>query len=59
MLAVGSNEVDTLAEFYRGMWNLGGPGVTVPLRVMRDSRVIELSVPSIDRMRWLRLNQTY
>ena len=43
----------------RGMWRLGEPGVKVPLRILRDGRVIELGVPSIDRMRWLRLNQTY
>ena len=33
--------------------------MTVPLRVLRENRVLELTVPSIDRMRWLRLNQTY
>lgn len=59
VLAVGGTEVGTLAEFYRGIWELGGPGVTVPLRVLRQDQVIELSVPSVDRMRWLRLNQTY
>jgi hypothetical protein len=31
----------------------------VPLRVMRASRVLERRVPSIDRMRWLRLKQSY
>jgi S1-C subfamily serine protease len=59
VLSVGGVEVDSLAEFYRGMWDLGEPGVTVPLRVLRNKQVIDLSVPSIDRMRWLRLNQTY
>ena len=40
-----------------GSW---APGVTVPLAdSCATDRVIELSVPSIDRMRWLRLNQTY
>ena len=59
LIAVGGVEVGSLAELYRGMWRLGDPGVKVPLRILRDGRVIELSVPSIDRMRWLRLNQTY
>ena len=40
-----------------GGW--ASPGVKVPLRIRRENRVIELAVPSIDRMRWLRLNQTY
>ena len=59
IVAVGGDQVGTLAELYRGMWGLGDPGVAVPLRLMRGDRIVELSVPSIDRMRWLRLNQTY
>jgi S1-C subfamily serine protease len=59
LLAVGDTQVGTLAELYREIWGLGQPGVTVPLRVMRQNRILELSVPSLDRMRWLRLNQTY
>jgi S1-C subfamily serine protease len=59
LLAVGGTQVDSLAELYRRIWDLGEPGVTVPLRVMRQNRVLELSVPSVDRMRWLRLKQSY
>ena len=59
VLAVGGNQVETLAELYRGMWSLGAPGVTVPLRVMRENRILELAVPSADRMRWLKLKQSY
>jgi hypothetical protein len=51
--------VASLAELYRAIWGLGDPGVPVPLHLMRDSRVLELQVPSIDRMRWLRLKQSY
>jgi S1-C subfamily serine protease len=59
LLGVGGTQVDSLAELYRGMWQLGEPGVPVPFRVMRENRVLELTVPSVDRMRWLRLNRTY
>lgn len=59
VLAVDGTEVDTLAELYRNMWDLGGPGITVPLRVMRENRILELAVPSSDRMRWLKLKQSY
>lgn len=59
VLAVGGTQVASLTELYRAIWGLGDPGVPVPLRVMRQSRIIELNVPSIDRLRWLRLNQTY
>ena len=58
-LAVGGTQVASLAELYRAIWQLGDPGVAVPLRLMRGDRIVELSVPSIDRLRWLRLNQTY
>jgi len=59
VLAVGGAQVTSLPELYRAIWGLGDPGVKVPLRVMRESRILELDVPSIDRLRWLRLNQTY
>lgn len=59
LLAVGGGRVGTLAELYRGIWGLGAAGVAVPLRVMRANRVFELSVPSVDRTRWLRLKQSY
>ena len=59
VLGVGGVEVDSLAELYQSMWGLGDAGVTVPLRIMRGQQVLELSVPSIDRMRWLRLDETY
>lgn len=59
VLAVGGAKVASLAELYRRVWSLGEPGVKVPLRVLRASRVLELEVPSIDRMRWLRLKQSY
>jgi S1-C subfamily serine protease len=59
LLAVGGTQVGSLAELYRRIWDLGAPGVTVPLRVMRQDRVLDLNVPSIDRMRWLRLKQSY
>ena len=59
VLGVGGVEVDSLAEFYRGMWGLGAPGVRVPLRIMRGQQVMELTVPSTDRLRWLKLDQTY
>ncbi len=59
VLSVGGVAVDSLAALYRGIWGLGDPGVTVPMRVLRKRQVLEFSVPSIDRMRWLRLDQTY
>lgn len=59
VLAVDGEPVAGLADLYRKIWALGRPGVAVPLKILRQTRVIEFSVPSMDRMRWLRLDQTY
>ncbi|MFO1039394.1 MAG: S1C family serine protease [Geminicoccaceae bacterium] len=59
VLAVGGRDVGTLAEFYERIWSLGAPGVRVPLRVLRQDRVLEIESGSIDRLRWLKLDQTY
>ena len=59
VLAVGETEVGSLADLYRAIWSLGDPGVQVPLRILRRTGIVEVTVPSIDRLRWLRLNQTY
>ena len=59
LLAVGGVQVDVAGRALPRHVGLGEPGVSVPLRLRRENRVLELAVPSIDRMRWLRLNQTY
>lgn len=59
VLGVGATDVASMAELYRAIWRLGGPGVPVTLRILRHSGAVELTVPSVDRRRWLRLNRTY
>ena len=59
VLAVNGQPVTSLAEFYRRIWSLGDAGVGVPLQVTRGARPMELRVHSIDRLRWLKLNQSY
>ncbi|QUD87688.1 S1C family serine protease [Phenylobacterium montanum] len=54
LLAVGGRPVSDLAEFYRRLWALGPPGVTIPLRVQRDSDVFEVEIRSADRGALLR-----
>ena len=41
------------------VWSLGPAGVEVPVEVTRRSGKVDLRLTSTDRMRWLRLNQTY
>jgi S1-C subfamily serine protease len=59
VLAVGGEEVGTLADFYRRVWSRGAAGVDVPLRVLRGSQVRELTVRSIDRVQYFKGSSTY
>jgi S1-C subfamily serine protease len=59
VIGVGSEEVASLAEFYRKVWALGAAGVEVPLRVLQGVQVKEVTVRSIDRVEYFRARQTY
>jgi S1-C subfamily serine protease len=59
VLAVGSDEVSTLAEFYRKLWGRGPAGTEVPLKVLQGARVAEVKVRSIDRVEYFRPSKTY
>lgn len=54
VLSVGSDDVTTLAEFYRRVWARGGAGVEVPLKVLQGSSIRELKLRSIDRNDYFR-----
>jgi len=59
LVGVGSEEVASLAEFYRKLWALGAAGVAVPLRVLQGVQVKEVTVRSIDRMDYFRARPSY
>jgi S1-C subfamily serine protease len=59
VLAVGSDEVATLAEFYRKLWAVGPAGAPVPLKVLQGSSVRDVTVRSIDRIEYFRRSKTY
>jgi S1-C subfamily serine protease len=59
VLAVGADEVTTLADFYRKVWGRGAAGATVPLKVLQGAQVRELTVRSIDRIEYFRSSRTY
>ena len=59
VLAVGNDEVTTLAEFYRRIWGRGAAGAEVTLKVLQGARVRDVTVRSIDRMDYFRPAQTY
>ena len=54
VLAVGSEEVKTLAEFYKRIWERGPAGAEVPLKVLQGAQVREVTVRSIDRIEYFR-----
>jgi S1-C subfamily serine protease len=59
VLAVGTDEVATLAEFYRKLWAVGPAGAPVPLKVLQGSSVRDVTVRSIDRIEYFRRSKTY
>ena len=59
VLAVGSEEVTTLAEFYRKVWGLGAAGTPVRLKLLQGTRVTDVTVRSIDRIEYFRASKTY
>ena len=54
VLAIGGEDVRTLAEFYRKLWGRGAAGVEVPLKVLRGTQVRDVTVRSIDRNQYFR-----
>ena len=59
LMGVGSDEVSSLAEFYRKVWARGAAGVEVPLRVLQGVQVKELTVRSMDRIDYFRGKPSY
>lgn len=47
--SVAGRRVADLADFYKRLWALGAPGVTVPLTLQRGSDVFDVEVRSADR----------
>jgi len=59
VLAVGGEEVTTLAELYRKVWGRGAAGTEVPLKILQGAQVRDLMVRSIDRIEYFRPSKTY
>ncbi|HEU4441496.1 MAG TPA: S1C family serine protease [Burkholderiales bacterium] len=59
VLAVGGEEVKTLAEFYKRIWERGPGGAEVPLNVLQGVQVRDVTVRSIDRVEYFRPSATY
>ena len=59
ILAVGDEGVRTQADFYRKVWNRGGAGTEIPLKLLQGVEVREVRVMSIDRVEYFRPRTTY
>lgn len=59
VVGIGDRAVTALPDLYRAIWAQGAAGVSVPLRVRRGGRMLDLAVGSIDRNRLLKLRQSY
>jgi S1-C subfamily serine protease len=59
VISVANHRINGLADFYRRVWALGGPGVDVPLEVMQKDGFRRLTIKSADRTRYLKQEQTY
>jgi S1-C subfamily serine protease len=59
VVGVGSEEVSSLADFYRKVWARGAAGVDVPLRVLQGMQMKEVTVRSIDRIEYFRQKPSY
>ncbi len=46
----------SIEDFYRKLWALGDAGIDVRLTVLRGADLLDITVHSGDRYRWLRLN---
>jgi len=54
IVGVAGEQVDDLASFFRHVWALGAAGTKVPLDVIRDGNVMEITITSADRTQLLK-----
>lgn len=54
IVGVAGEQVDDLASFFRHVWALGAAGTKVPLDVIRDGNVMEITIISADRTQLLK-----
>ncbi len=52
--SVRDSSIESLAEFYREIWNCGPAGADIPIEIIREKRSFWLRVKSADRSSFLR-----
>jgi S1-C subfamily serine protease len=59
ILGVDGGPIAGMADFYKRVWALGGPGVEVPVTVLSGGRVEEMAITSGDRYDYLKLDPSF
>jgi S1-C subfamily serine protease len=59
ILGVAGEGVRTQPEFYRKVWNRGGAGTAIPLKLLQGVDVNEIPVVSIDRVEYFKPRTTH
>jgi S1-C subfamily serine protease len=57
IVKVKDQPVKGLADFYRKIWDIGNAGVDVPVTVLQDTQLVEITIKSDDRRRHFRFNR--
>ena len=57
ILAVNKKPVKGLADFFRQSWALGPAGVKVPMSILQETQVRDISVQSADRYQFLKVSR--
>lgn len=55
LLEVDGSEVPSMAQLFRAVWSQGQPGAAIPLRILRGTKVVDVTITSGDRYQYLRL----
>jgi S1-C subfamily serine protease len=59
VLAVGSDEVRTLADFYTRVWARGAAGAEVPLQILTGAKVRSVTIRSMERNQYFKASTAY
>lgn len=57
VLAVDQKPINGLADFLRQVWLLGPAGIKVPLQILQDMKINQISVQSADRYQYLQVSR--
>ena len=58
IVAMGGQAIKGQADFYARLWSRGAAGVEIPLDVLREGRILKISVKSADRDTYYRARRT-